>query len=50
MRRFWGVIWHRLHVAVFDAYMPAVLWRRVAPPRESRTRSTMVVCALLRAL
>lgn len=23
MRRFWGVFWHRLHVAVFEAYMPS---------------------------
>ncbi|KAK3316920.1 hypothetical protein B0H66DRAFT_535155 [Apodospora peruviana] len=52
VRWFWGVFWYRLHVAVFDAYMPAVLRRRVASPRDSSTRrSTMVVgAALLRTL
>lgn len=25
LRRFWGVFWHRLHVAVFEAYMPSFL-------------------------
>ncbi|KAK3304336.1 membrane bound O-acyl transferase family-domain-containing protein [Chaetomium strumarium] len=24
LRRFWGVFWHRLHVAVFDAYLSMV--------------------------
>ncbi|AEO63645.1 uncharacterized protein THITE_26742, partial [Thermothielavioides terrestris NRRL 8126] len=24
LRRFWGVFWHRLHVRVFDAYMPSI--------------------------
>jgi hypothetical protein len=25
LRRFWGVFWHRLHIAVYDAYMPSFL-------------------------
>ena len=25
LRRFWGVFWHRLHVAVYEAYMPSFL-------------------------
>lgn len=25
LRRFWGVFWHRLHVAPFEAYMPLFL-------------------------
>lgn len=27
LRRFWGVFWHRLHVAVYEAYMPSFLLR-----------------------
>ncbi|KAI0376501.1 hypothetical protein F5Y04DRAFT_285808 [Hypomontagnella monticulosa] len=25
LRRFWGVFWHRLHVAAYEAYMPSFL-------------------------
>ncbi|KAI1099570.1 hypothetical protein F4804DRAFT_349277 [Jackrogersella minutella] len=28
LRRFWGVFWHRLHVAPFEAYMPSYLSRK----------------------
>jgi hypothetical protein len=32
LRRFWGVFWHRLHVAVFDAYLRILLRVQVRSP------------------
>ncbi|KAM7182551.1 hypothetical protein V8F33_014227, partial [Rhypophila sp. PSN 637] len=49
-RRFWGAFWHRLHLAVFEAYMPAALPRKNDRVRSSNTMVVVVGAPLLRGL
>ncbi|KAK4040415.1 membrane bound O-acyl transferase family-domain-containing protein [Parachaetomium inaequale] len=50
LRRFWGIFWHRLHVALFDAYIPSFPCRREAGQQRDTNRFGVDASKALRPL
>jgi len=49
LRRFWGIFWHKLHVGIFDTYVPPLI-KSIAQQKENTKRPWVVpICKALRA-